>query len=181
MKFLRLHWFDLGAGLAIAAAWYAFSRPLSPLTFLLWLNLIALLLHQFEEYRLPGTFPGMLNRVMFASSRPDRYPLNTNTALIINVFVGWTVYLLAAMLGEQTVWLGIAAMLVSLGNVLAHTLLFNIRGKTWYNPGMLTAVVLFAPLVARFAAVTAQSERATTIQRRGNRLHFPLPLLEPAA
>lgn len=164
MKFMRLHWFDLGAGLAVAATLYTFSRPLSPFSLLLWLNLIALFLHQFEEYRLPGTFPGMLNTVMFASSQPDRYPLNTNTALIVNVFVGWTVYLLAAALGEQAAWLGIAAMLVSLGNVLAHTLLFNIRGKTLYNPGMLSAVVLFAPLVAGFAVAVVQSEQATAPQ-----------------
>ena len=149
LAFLRKHWFELGLGLAIAAA-YATSRVASPLAKLLWFNLVALFLHQFEEYRWPGTFPGMLNTAMFASQQPDRYPLNANSAMIINVGVGWTSYLLAALAAERAIWLGIATMLVSLGNLLAHGILFNLRGKRFYNPGMFTALAMFGPLVAAF-------------------------------
>jgi hypothetical protein len=65
---------------------WAFSWPWSPSA--RWLSLISLFLHQAEEYRYPGYFPGMVNLVMFASPQPDRYPLNTNTALIVNVVIG---------------------------------------------------------------------------------------------
>lgn len=41
-------------------------------------------------------------------------------------------------------------MLVSLGNFIAHTFLFNIKGKTFYNAGMLTSWLFFAPLVCFF-------------------------------
>jgi hypothetical protein len=150
MNFLRLHWYDIGLGLAVATgATLIVVRP-SGLALLLWLSLISLFLHQFEEYRLPGNFPGMMNRVMFASPQPDRYPLNSNTALIINILVGWLTYFLAALFAGKAVWLAIATILVSLGNFIAHTFLFNLRGKTRYSPGMLTAILLFLPISVYF-------------------------------
>ena len=48
------------------------------------------------------------------------------------------------------VWLGMATILVSLGNFIAHTFLFNIKGGTLYNAGMATACFLFAPCVFYF-------------------------------
>ncbi len=101
MNFLRQHWFDLGIAFAFSAGIFLVFHPLSPISFLLWISLISLFLHQFEEYRYPGYFPGMMNKVMFASQQPDRYPLNTNTALIVNLLVGWLFYLLAAVFGEK--------------------------------------------------------------------------------
>jgi hypothetical protein len=163
MDFMRLHWFDVGLGLAlITGASLLLQRP-GPLSLLLWASLIALFLHQFEEYRFPGYFPGMMNTVMFSSKEPDRYPHNTNTALIVNVFVGWLPYLLAAVFGARLLWLGIATMLISVGNVMAHTFLFNIRGKTLYNPGMVTALVLFLPIAAYFGYLVVQGNLATPI------------------
>ena len=146
MEFLRLHWFDVGIALAaITGVFVLLIRP-SGLILLLWLSLITLFLHQFEEYRYPGYFPGMMNTVMFSSKQPDRYPLNPQIALIVNVIVGWLFYFLAAIFNEMAIWLGIATVLVSVGNFIAHTFLFNIKGRTIYNPGMITAIVLFLPL-----------------------------------
>jgi hypothetical protein len=158
-----LHWFDVGIGLAVLASGYVLTASLNTLSVLLWANLIALFLHQFEEYRFPGTFPGMMNTVMFNSPHPDRYPLNTNTALVINVSVGWLAFLMAALLGAGALWLGIATMLVSIGNVLAHTFLFSIKGGTRYNPGMLTAITLFAPIAISFGYVVVVGSSATPI------------------
>ena len=161
MNFMRLHWFDIGLGLAVVAGGSLLLQKLNPLSLLLWASLVALFLHQFEEYRYPGYFPGVMNTVMFSSKQPDRYPHNTNTALIINVLVGWVPYLLAAVFGARLLWLGIATMLVSVGNVIAHAFLFNIRGRTLYNPGMLTAIVLFLPIAAYFGYVLIQGNLAT--------------------
>ncbi len=146
MNFLRLHWFDVGVGLAVVTGVVMLITRPTGLALLLWLSLITLFVHQFEEYRYPGYFPGMMNVAMYSSRQPDRYPLNTQTSLIVNVLVGWLLYFLAAVFNQHAVWLGIAALLVSVGNFIAHAFLFNIKGKTIYNPGMLTAIVFFLPL-----------------------------------
>ena len=162
MNFMRLHWFDVGLVFALITGAFVLLNKLNPISLLLWLSLISLFLHQFEEYRYPGYFPGMMNTVMFSSKQPDRYPLNTNTAFIINVFIGWLSYLLAAVFAEKALWLGIATILVSVGNFIAHTFLFNIKGKTFYNPGMFTAIVLFVPIAAYFGFLLVQSNLATS-------------------
>jgi uncharacterized RDD family membrane protein YckC len=162
MNFIRLHWFDLGLGLAILTGVLIFLTQPQGLALLLWLSLITLFLHQFEEYRYPGYFPGMMN-TMLSSQQPDRYPLNANTALVVNLGVGWLSYFLAAVFYEQALWLGIATMLVTVGNFLAHTFLFNIRSKTRYNPGMLTAVLLFLPMAVLFFAWVIQHQLASPL------------------
>ncbi len=163
MNFLRRHWFDIGLVLALAAGISLFFMNKSPISFLLWISLISLFLHQFEEYRYPGYFPGMMNSVMFSSKQPEKYPLNANTALIVNVLVGWLSYFLAAAFGEKALWLGMATILVSAGNFVAHTFLFNIRGKSLYNPGMITADILFLPIVICFFFLVIRGHIATPV------------------
>ena len=163
MNFMRLHWFDIGLGFALLTGGILLLLKLDPLSLLLWVSLISLFIHQVEEYRYPGYFPGMMNTVMFSSEQPDRYPLNTNTALVVNVMVGWLPYLLAAVLGTRVLWLGIATILVSVGNFVAHTFLFNVKGRTLYNPGMFTAVVLFLPIGAYFGYLLIKGSLATPI------------------
>ncbi|MEO6761705.1 MAG: HXXEE domain-containing protein [Candidatus Saccharimonadales bacterium] len=158
MNKLRNHWFQVGFGLAIASiiSLLLWHNQLSSFRILLGVSLITLFLHQFEEYQLPGGFPRMINKAMFNSKQTDRYPLNSNTALIINTTIGWLLYILAFIFAEHAVWLVIASILVSVGNVIAHVLLFNIKGKTLYNPGMATALLLFLPLSIYFFIFIAQ-------------------------
>ena len=148
---MRKHWFDVAGVLAIGFALFLYQADnLTPYDYVVWFSLISLFLHQMEEYRVVGTFPGMVNRVMYNSDMPDRYPLNTNSAVYVNVFMGWTLYFIAALLGEKAVWLGIATILVSVGNLIAHTIFFNIKGKTFYNAGLATSWLLFAPCAFLF-------------------------------
>jgi len=140
-------------GVMMLVAVWLFGSALSHYQLLMWLSLIALLFHQAEEYRIAGTFPGMINRAMFHSDLPDRYPLNSNTSLIINIGIGWTTYLLAAIAGSRLIWLGMATILVSLGNIIAHTFVFNIKGKTFYNAGLVTSWLFFAPCVFFFFTI----------------------------
>jgi hypothetical protein len=57
--------------------------------------------------------------------------------------------------------LGIAAILVCVGNFIAHTFAFNIKGRTIYNPGMLTAIVFFLPLSVYFFSWVIQNHAAS--------------------
>jgi len=163
MQFLRKHWYDLAGVLALVtlAAIGIYYNRLTNYQLLMWLSLVSLFFHQLEEYRIAGTFPGMINSVMFKSSQPDRYPLNTNTALVINVWVGWATYFLAAITGEKFIWLGMATILVSFGNVVAHTLVFNIKGKTIYNAGMATSLLFFIPCIFFFFKIIYESNLVT--------------------
>ncbi|MGF7229933.1 HXXEE domain-containing protein [Arachidicoccus sp.] len=163
MNFLRKHWFDLGGLFAIITALgvFYFYSSMTNYQLLMWLSLVSLFLHQLEEYRIPGTFPGMVNRAMYNSDIPDRYPLNSNTSFYVNVFVGWVPYLLAAIMGEKAVWLGIATIIVSLGNTVAHTTVFNIKGKTIYNAGLATSWLLFAPCIYFFFTIIYKDNLVT--------------------
>ncbi|MEO8962761.1 MAG: HXXEE domain-containing protein [Ginsengibacter sp.] len=165
MRILRKHWFDIGGvfALFILIALSINWRSASPYALIMWLSLASLFLHQVEEYRWPGTFPGMINTVLFKSNFPDHYPLNSNTALVINVGIGWLFYLLAAITGTNAVWLGLATILVSAGNVIAHTILFNRKGRTLYNAGMLTACIFFAPCIYYFFYVVYHDHLITVI------------------
>jgi hypothetical protein len=162
MNLFRRHWFDIGGILALITLVFVYSsyREMATIQVLLWLSLASLFIHQVEEYRYPGYFPGMLNSALYKSNRPDRYPLNTQTALVVNVPMGWLFYFLAAVFARDYIWLDIATMLVSFGNVVAHTLLFNLKGRTFYNPGMATALILFLPLVYWFIEIVRSAHLA---------------------
>jgi hypothetical protein len=155
MNILRKHWYDIGGFLAIVTLIFIYVNfmALSNFQLLMWLSLVSLFFHQLEEYRIVGTFPGMVNTAMFKSKIPDRYPLNSNTAFYINVVIGWLLYLLAALFSEKAIWLCIAALLISFGNIIAHTFLFNIKGKTFYNAGMATCWLFFAPCIYFFIKI----------------------------
>lgn len=150
IKFFTFHWFDIAAVLALALGVILFIFKPTGMTLLLWLSLGSLFLHQVEEWRYPGYFPGMVNSAMFKSDMPDRYPLNANSGMLVNVVLGWGGYLLAALFWKQAIWLAIATILVSVGNIFAHTIVFNIRGKTLYNPGLITSWIFFVPIVYFF-------------------------------
>ncbi|MEO6135612.1 MAG: HXXEE domain-containing protein [Ginsengibacter sp.] len=164
MQTLRKHWFDIGGVLGIVLLFFIWinSASLATYNLLMWLSLVTLFFHQVEEYRWPGTFPFMINKVLFKSNSPDVYPLNSNTALIINVGIGWLLYFFAALFGTHAIWLGLATILVSIGNFIAHTFLFNIKGHTFYNAGMFTACLLFAPCAVYFFYVTNQFHLITS-------------------
>ena len=163
LNFLRFNWFNLLPALVISLlSGLLFTQPLS-MELLLWLSLGSLFLHQMEEWGYPGYFPGMLNTALFSSDIPDRYPLNANSGMIVNVFFGWGSYVLAALFWRQAFWLVFATMMVSIGNIVAHTLIFNIKGKTLYNPGLITSWLCFAPIVYFFFDTVMVDHLATPL------------------
>jgi hypothetical protein len=155
MDILRKHWYDIGGALSILVLGFVALnfKTLSHYQLLMWLSLVSLFFHQLEEYRIAGTFPGMCNTMMYKSDRPDRYPLNPNTSLCVNVITGWLFYFLAAVFAEKAVWLGLATIIVSISNTITHSTLFNIKGKTLYNAGLVTSWLLFVPIIYFFFSI----------------------------
>lgn len=165
MTTFERHWFDLAAVLGIALiGWLvACGDQLDAVSLILWISLATLFAHQFEEWRWPGWFPGMLNVVLFRSDDPWRYPLNVRSGLVVNVGVGWAAYALAAWLGEDALWLAMATILVSVGNCILHLVVIPIRGRMLYNPGAVTSLLLFLPLSVWFFMVAGPKMSAHEI------------------
>ena len=62
---------------------------------LAFMNFAVIFWHRFEEYRFPGGEPAITNLASQPSKDgpSDRYPLNQNNAMVMNVAAAYTVYL----------------------------------------------------------------------------------------
>jgi hypothetical protein len=146
MRFLRRHWYTLALPVAlVAVSWASLSDP-TRVQWILLLNFVALLLHQFEEYAWPGGEPWIINEVMQPKGhRPDRYPLNQNNAFVINVPLAWSFYLVPVFFCEA-VWVGLAPVVFGFGQLVGHGIANNRKLKTLYNPGLAAVVFGHIPL-----------------------------------
>ncbi len=147
MKFLRRHWYDIGGIIAIGAAacLAIFWNQLEMLVRIQLMSFIAILVHQYEEYGYPGGEPAIMNMALQKSDLPERYPLNQNSAMITNVLVTYTVYLLPVFL-PRVIWLGLAPMLMGFAQFLVHGIMTNYKLKSIYNPGLGAVVFLHFPI-----------------------------------
>jgi Protein of unknown function with HXXEE motif len=151
MKFIRRHWYNIGGVVAIAAAicLAAAWSGLDVLQRLLLMNFVALLIHQFEEYGWPGGEPAIMNMVLRPSPHPDRFPLNQNSAMIVNVLAAYGFYLLPVFL-PRVIWLGIAPTLFGFSQFIIHGIITNKKMRSFYNPGLAAVVVLHFPIGAYY-------------------------------
>jgi hypothetical protein len=144
----------LGAGIAGATA-LGSGRLSRPQTFAA-LNFAALTAHQFEEYVDPGYFPGQFNGGVLHSEEPDRYPLNTNTALIVNVPLAYTFYALPVFLPKHRT-LGLAPVLFGFLQAVGHGTAFPRLAGDRYSPGFLASLLLHVPIgIAYLRAVNEE-------------------------
>ena len=107
-SFFRKHWCDIGLVVAIVVVVCLVANlgEMSEMKVLLWLSFVAILVHQFEEYRWPGYFAGLFNVVIFKSDIPDRYPLNTQSAMVINILITY-VFIYSRFLSKYNMaWVG---------------------------------------------------------------------------
>jgi hypothetical protein len=164
MRFLRLHWYHVGGVLFIALAYFMgfwgdhFSRIQVILTY----SFMAMLMHQFEEYAMPGGLPGIGNVVMMGEKQaPDRYPLNANQVMISNVFLTYPFYVIP-ILFPQVIWLGVMQIGQGLIQVPLHGVVMNVKLKSPYNPGMLSCVLLQLPIGIYYIWYVRANNLATT-------------------
>jgi hypothetical protein len=148
MKFWRRNWYYIGGILFVALSFFMgfwgslFSRIQGILVF----SFMAMLVHQFEEYALPGGFPSISNiAVMGEKKVPERYPLNANQCFISNVFLTYPFYVIPVFL-PNVIWLGLAQVFLGMFQLIAHGIVVNIRLKSLYNPGLGAVVFLHMPI-----------------------------------
>jgi hypothetical protein len=108
------------------------------------MNAMTMCAHQYEEYVDPGWFPGMVNIGLFKSDQPDNYPFNAHSAMCANIF--FRALYVPAMIFPKVKWLGLAPVLLGVGQAFGHAILLPRVLHTRYTPGALTAALLHVPI-----------------------------------
>lgn len=164
MNFFRKHWYDIGAVVAVGVCLYLFVSwgEVSKIQVFLLLSFVAILLHQFEEYRWPGYFAGLFNVVIFKSDMPDRYPLNTQSAMIVNILIAYLFYLLPIFF-QNVIWLGMAPVFMGFFQFIWHGVFANRKAKTIYNPGLGAVVLLHIPVGGAYMNYIISNDLVTVL------------------
>ena len=98
-----------------------FGEHIDPVRRIMIVGYMGLIIHQFEEYVLPGGFPMVWNIVQSGErERYDRYPMNKNTSFVCNVCIMYPLYIAG--------------------------IIFNIKMKRLYNPGVATMLFILIPV-----------------------------------
>lgn len=142
----------------IAANWQRSLPALAVATAALWLVLfrsnpaseraifaallVIYMLHQIEEHLWPGGFRQYANAHVFKSGRDD-WPVDAGGVALVNIGYVWLPLAAAALFPQALRWLGLAWIGLTFVNALTH-IATSIRFRG-YNPGLVTAVVLFLP------------------------------------
>lgn len=152
--------------------WYKISILLAGFTLLLLLFgswnftqkiilalIICLFLHFYEEFGFPGGFPYMGVKVLLGKDELDSSKWGANN--LNSLFGNWgfliVIYILP-LIFPNIRFLTIGAIIFSFLECFMHLLLFNVRLKQFYNPGLITAVFGMTPIsIYYFISVRNQS------------------------
>lgn len=147
MKKFVNNWHHISVYLAGITAVLAVLLPISIVQKLLLTSVAILFLHFYEEFGWPGGFPYMGVKVLLGKDEPDPSKWNCNhlSSMFGNWFFLVTVYLLPVFLPSVR-FLTIGALMFNFAELLMHLVLFNVRLKTWYNAGLITALFGLAPI-----------------------------------
>ena len=150
-------WIGLGlAALLLPALWTGVLRTnrASPrfhdMSWLAWAATTAYLLHQFEEHGIdahgvPYAFRGFLC-AMLGLGAPSTCPIPAAFITAVNVPVVWLAGPASALLGRRRPEIALSYFSVPAVNAFAHIGPAVANGG--YDPGLLTALLLFVPLCA---------------------------------
>ena len=118
------------------------------LVWLAWAGTLAYLLHQFEEHGIDAegahyAFRGFMCATLgFPEAKTCPVPLSYITS--VNIAAVWLAGPAAALLGRRWPALALSYFSIPFINFLGHTVPYLINGI--YNPGVLTAILVFLPL-----------------------------------
>ena len=144
----RNNWYYVGGIIfvALAIAMSLFGEHIDPVRRIMVVGFMGLLIHQFEEYVLPGGFPMVWNIVQSGErERYDRYPMNKNTSFVCNVCIMYPLYIAGIIFSDCHVW-GLMLMFFSIGQVVIHGIIFNVKMRRLYNPGVATMLFILIPV-----------------------------------
>ena len=112
-----------------------------------WMFAFAYLIHNFEEYGIDAVgrrfaFPGSMCE-LFGYGTPAECPIGLEFFAAVNVPLFWIALPLAAVCGRRRPAVGMTGLGIVFANAMTHIGDGLVHG---YNPGLLTAVVVFLPL-----------------------------------
>jgi len=118
--------------------------------------LVAYIIHQYEEHwvdLLGNTyaFYGYVNELIFAilgSPNISTIPLSPESIFVINTSLVWLVGIIAIWRSPQHLFPALAMAGITLVNAVSHIMAGILKQS--YNPGLLTAIIIFVPLAVTF-------------------------------
>ncbi len=165
MKFIRNHWYDLGVIPFMISIVYLVVNwnDISILQCLALMNFAIIFWHQFEEYRFPGGEAAIINMASQAKLTEicDRYPLNQNNAMIINVVAAYGMYLLPIIF-PNVLWLGFPPIVFGMAQFMIHGIITPRQiGNKIYSPGLLAVAFGHIPVGAYWLYYTVSNGMLT--------------------
>lgn len=133
-----------------------------------------LLLHEFEEYVLPGGFPAAMNiGLMGEKAGFGKYPLNELSAFIVNVVLAYPLYI-CGFIFHDVLWLGIFIAYFTMAQVVIHCIVINRKLSTWYSPGCASALFALVPFAIYYLCYIAEHFDFPTFYWWAPLIAFPL-------
>ena len=141
MRKIINNWHTVSIGLAAVSACIFLMGDWNATQKYLLASAVFLCLHFFEEFGFPGGFPYMGVKVLLGSAETDssKWDVNNLNAMLSNWMALLLLYLLPLFIPGAR-FLLIGAIVLSIGEIIMHLLLFNIRLKQFYNPGLITGL-----------------------------------------
>jgi hypothetical protein len=160
MIFFTTGWPYLGLALAVALLAVLLFTPFGQgarpgprfrdVGWLAWAGLPLYMLHQFEEHGIDALGHAYAFRGSMCAALgfpvPDLCPVPTSFITAVNLGTVWGAALICALVGPRKPLVALAAYGVPLINAVAH--IASAVGTKAYNPGLVSAVLLFLPACA---------------------------------
>ena len=141
MEFFQKNWPRIGMVMApyVLFMLIMFKDAIGLPLFLIWLQFPIYLVHQTEEYLIPGGFREFVNSRVFRMDIDGR-PLNERNTFWINILFVWIAYPLLAAFSHWNLNVGVYLFYFTLLNGLSHVAA-AIRLRR-YNPGLVASLFL---------------------------------------
>ncbi len=154
MKKIVNNWYVISVYLAGFTSLTAVFLTDDPLKRVLLASTTMMLLHFYEEFGVPGGFPIMGVRVMLGKDEPDKTKWDCNN--LNSMFGNWLalvmIYIMPLILPGVR-FLTLSAMFLSCAEFVMHLILFNVKQKSLYNPGLITGVFGLFPIAIYYFVV----------------------------
>ena len=159
MKNVINNWYNISVYLAGLTALIAIFYPLNLIQKSLYGSIVCLFLHFFEEFGVPGGFPWMGVKVLLGKNEMDSSKWDCNN--LNCMFGNWGFLILVyimPLIFPNVKFLTLSAMIFNFLELFMHLILFNAKQKSFYNPGMITAVFGLTPISCYYFAVLYDSK-----------------------